>query len=140
MEGLRLLSIHAHPDDESSKGAATVAKYSDAGAEAVLICATGGEEGEILNEAVNTPEVLADLFQVRMRELKAATDIIGYSTVEMLGYRDSGMKGSDAKKTRTSAAVAQGSPMGSKTKSTMETSATSVQIRMVIPATRPRAG
>lgn len=96
MEGLRLLSIHAHPDDESSKGAATVAKYSDAGAQAVLICATGGEEGDILNEAVDTPEVRADLHQVRMRELKKATDIIGYSTVEMLGYRDSGMKGSDA--------------------------------------------
>jgi len=95
---MRLLSIHAHPDDESSKGAATVALYSDAGVNATLVCCTGGEEGDILNEAVNTPEVIADLPAVRMRELKAATDIIGYSQVEMLGYRDSGMKDSDANK------------------------------------------
>lgn len=98
MNGLRLLSVHAHPDDESSKGAATVAKYSDAGVEATLVCCTGGEEGDILNPAVNTPEVVADLPAVRMRELKAATDIIGYTNVEMLGYRDSGMKDSDANK------------------------------------------
>jgi len=93
---LRLLSIHAHPDDESSKGAATTAKYSDSGVHAVLVCATGGEEGDILNEAVKTPEVEADLFNVRMAELKAATDIIGYHVVEMLGYRDSGMKDGEA--------------------------------------------
>jgi mycothiol S-conjugate amidase len=93
---LRLLSIHAHPDDESSKGAATTAKYTDNGVHATLVCATGGEEGDILNEAVNTPEVVADLFNVRMAELKAATDIIGYDVVEMLGYRDSGMKDSEA--------------------------------------------
>ena len=93
---LRLLSIHAHPDDESSKGAATTAKYTDNGVHATLVCATGGEEGDILNDAVNTPEVVADLFNVRMAELKAATDIIGYDVVEMLGYRDSGMKDSEA--------------------------------------------
>ncbi len=91
-----MLSIHAHPDDESSKGAATTAKYSDNGVHATLVCATGGEEGDILNEAVNTPEIAADLFNVRMAELKAATDIIGYHVVEMLGYRDSGMKNSEA--------------------------------------------
>ena len=96
MDQLRLLSIHAHPDDESSKGAATTAKYTDNGVHATLVCATGGEEGDILNEAVNTPEVVADLFNVRMAELKAATDIIGYDVVEMLGYRDSGMKDSEA--------------------------------------------
>ncbi len=96
MDQFRLLSIHAHPDDESSKGAATTAKYSDNGVHNTLVCATGGEEGDILNEAVNTPEVLADLYSVRMAELKAATDIIGYDIVEMLGYRDSGMKESEA--------------------------------------------
>lgn len=96
MDQLRLLSIHAHPDDESSKGAATTAKYTDHGVHATLVCATGGEEGDILNEAVNTPEVQADLFNVRMAELKAATDIIGYDVVEMLGYRDSGMKDSES--------------------------------------------
>ena len=96
MDQFRLLSIHAHPDDESSKGAATTAKYTDNGVHATLVCATGGEEGDILNDAVNTPDVVADLFNVRMAELKAATDIIGYDVVEMLGYRDSGMKDSEA--------------------------------------------
>lgn len=97
-EQLRMLAVHAHPDDESSKGAGTVARYTDEGAHATLVCCTGGEEGDILNEAVNTPDVVADLFEVRMRELKAATDILGYDVVEMLGYRDSGMKDSEANK------------------------------------------
>lgn len=97
-EQLRMLAIHAHPDDESSKGAGTVARYTDEGVHATLVCCTGGEEGDILNEAVNTPELIADLPAVRMRELKAATDILGYDAVEMLGYRDSGMKNSDANK------------------------------------------
>lgn len=96
MNGLRLLSIHAHPDDEASKGAATVAKYSDAGVEATLICCTGGEEGDILNPAVEEPETPEELHAMRMRELKAATAIIGYTNVEMLGYRDSGMKDDEA--------------------------------------------
>ena len=30
-EPLRLMSVHAHPDDESSKGAATLAKYAAEG-------------------------------------------------------------------------------------------------------------
>ncbi len=93
---LRLLSIHAHPDDESSKGAATTAKYTDHGVHATLVCCTGGEEGDILNPAVDVPEVRNDLLNVRMAELQAATDIIGYHRVEMLGYRDSGMKDSEA--------------------------------------------
>jgi mycothiol S-conjugate amidase len=41
-EPLRLLSVHAHPDDEASKGAATVAKYVDEGVGATLVCCTGG--------------------------------------------------------------------------------------------------
>lgn len=92
----RLMSVHAHPDDESSKGAGTVARYSDQGVETVLVCCTGGEEGDILNERVDTPDVRADLSAVRMRELKAACEVIGYDVVEMLGYRDSGMKDSEA--------------------------------------------
>ena len=66
---LRLLSVHAHPDDEASKGAATVAKYAAEGIRGVLVCCTGGEEGEILNPAVDTPEVRANLHEVRMQEL-----------------------------------------------------------------------
>ncbi len=91
-----LLTIHAHPDDEASKGAGTVARYHEAGVRCVLICCTGGEEGEILNPALDTDEVRADLAAVRRRELDEATAIIGYDEVVMLGYRDSGMAESEA--------------------------------------------
>ncbi len=91
----RLLALHAHPDDESSKGAATVAKYADTGVRAVLVTATGGEAGDILNPAMDRPEIVADLAGVRRRELDDAAAIIGYAEVIMLGYRDSGMPGSE---------------------------------------------
>ncbi len=93
---LCLLSVHAHPDDESSKGASTVARYHAEGVHTVLVCCTGGEEGDILNPAMDTPDVRADIGRVRMAELKAATDIIGYDETVMLGYRDSGMPDSEA--------------------------------------------
>jgi mycothiol S-conjugate amidase len=88
---LRLLTVHAHPDDESSKGAGTVARYHDGGARCVLVCCTGGEAGSILNPAMDTPEVKADIAGVRRRELATAAQIIGYDEVIWLGYRDSGM-------------------------------------------------
>ncbi|MCB0970156.1 MAG: mycothiol conjugate amidase Mca [Acidimicrobiales bacterium] len=95
-EPLRLMSIHAHPDDEASKGAATVARYVAEGVEATLVCCTGGEAGEILNPAMDRPEVHADLPAVRRRELDASVAAIGYGEVAMLGYRDSGMPDSEA--------------------------------------------
>jgi mycothiol S-conjugate amidase len=86
-----ILTVHAHPDDESSKGAPTIAKYRAAGAHTVLVCCTGGEEGSILNPAMDTPEVRADISAIRRTELDLAASVIGYEVVEMLGYRDSGM-------------------------------------------------
>ena len=91
-----LLTVHAHPDDEASKGAGTVARYHADGVRTVLVCCTDGAEGEILNPALDTPDVRADLAGVRAGELARATDIIGYDDVMMLGYRDSGMAGSEA--------------------------------------------
>src|SRR5207248_8665466 len=88
---LCLLTVHARPDDESSKGAGSVAKYHADGVHAVLVCCTGGEAGDILNPAMDRPEVRENLHQIRMDELTHATDIIGYDEVVMLGYRDSGM-------------------------------------------------
>jgi mycothiol S-conjugate amidase len=93
---LRLLCVHAHPDDESSKGAPTVAKYHSEGVHCVLACCTGGEEGDILNPAMDRPEVVANLTEIRARELQNASQVIGYDEVVMLGYRDSGMPGSPA--------------------------------------------
>jgi mycothiol S-conjugate amidase len=103
---LCLLSVHAHPDDEASKGAPTVAKYHAEGMRTVLVCCTGGEEGDILNPAMDTPEVRADIARIRMAELKASTDIIGYDETVLLGYRDSGMPDSEANKNPASFAQA----------------------------------
>jgi mycothiol S-conjugate amidase len=96
MADLCLLSVHAHPDDEASKGAATVARYQAEGVRTVLVCCTGGEEGDIHNPAMDRPEVRQRLVEVRAEELAASVAIIGYESVEMLGYRDSGMPESDA--------------------------------------------
>src|SRR5256714_2659612 len=90
---LTLLTVHAHPDDESSKGAGTVARYHAEGVHTVLVCCTGGEAGDILNPTMDLPEVRERLHEVRMEELARATEIIGYEEVVMLGYRDSGMPG-----------------------------------------------
>ena len=95
-EPLCLLAVHAHPDDESSKGAGTVAKYHHDGVRTVLVCCTGGEEGDILNPAMNRDEVKANIAAVRRDELDAAAGIIGYDEVVMLNYRDSGMADSEA--------------------------------------------
>jgi mycothiol S-conjugate amidase len=90
-ERLCLLSIQAHPDDEASKGAGTVARYHAEGVRTVLVTCTGGEEGEILNPAADRPEVRAEMPAIRLRELARSAEIIGYDVVELLGYRDSGM-------------------------------------------------
>ena len=95
-ERLCLLTVHAHPDDESSKGAGTVARYAAAGVHTVLVCCTGGEEGDILNPAMDRPEVRADLPRIRTGELDRAAAAIGYAEVVRLGYRDSGMPGSES--------------------------------------------
>jgi mycothiol S-conjugate amidase len=95
-EPLRLLSVHAHPDDEASKGASLVARYRSEGIGATLVCCTGGEEGEILNPAMDRPEVLENLAAVRMAELEASVAIIGYDKLDLLGYLDSGMPETEA--------------------------------------------
>jgi mycothiol S-conjugate amidase len=86
-----VLSVHAHPDDEASKGAATMARYGSEGVRTVLVTCTGGEAGDILNPEAESEEVRADLTAVRLRELDEAVRIIGYDALYLLGYRDSGM-------------------------------------------------
>ncbi len=90
-----ILTVHAHPDDESSKGPSTIARYAAEGVRSILVCCTGGEEGEIHNPAVVLDEG-ETLKERRAAELAEATAIIGYDEVVMLGYRDSGMPESEA--------------------------------------------
>ena len=60
---LSILTVHAHPHDEASKGAATIARYSDEGIRTSLVCCTGGEEGEILNPAMDRQQVRSTGFE-----------------------------------------------------------------------------
>lgn len=89
MSDRRLLFVHAHPDDESSKGAATAARYVDEGADVVLVTCTGGEAGEVLNAAAG--EIAAeDMPSVRAAELAAAVEAIGFTRTYGLGEVDTG--------------------------------------------------
>ena len=96
MPRLCLLTVHAHPDDEASKGAGTVSRYHAEGVHTVLVTCTGGEEGDILNPAMDQPGIRERIAEIRREELERAAKIIGYDEVVMLGYRDSGMPDSPA--------------------------------------------
>lgn len=88
---LRLIAVHAHPDDESSKGAGTYAHYLEEGAEVLIVSCTGGERGDVLNElAARDPRSRRDLAGLRRSEMARAQEIIGFQHT-WLGYQDSGL-------------------------------------------------
>ncbi len=92
---MRLMAVHAHPDDESSKGAATTAKYVADGAAVMVVSCTGGERGDILNEKLkNDAHILRDIAQVRRDEMKAAQEVLGVEHT-WLGFVDSGLPEGD---------------------------------------------
>ncbi|AIJ25970.1 MULTISPECIES: mycothiol conjugate amidase Mca [Amycolatopsis] len=91
---LRLMAVHAHPDDESSKGAATMARYVAEGAEVMVVTCTGGEAGSILNPAMDRPEVLANMSAIRREEMAKAAKILGVQH-RWLGFVDSGLPEGD---------------------------------------------
>ena len=64
-EQLRLMCVHAHPDDESSKGAATMARYAREGVDVLVVTLTDGSRGSVLNPAMDRPEIQADITSVR---------------------------------------------------------------------------
>ena len=93
--GLRLMAVHAHPDDESSKGAATMARYVADGARVRVVSCTGGERGDILNPRLQQDvHILRDLAQVRRDEMAAAQQILGIEHT-WLGFVDSGLPEGD---------------------------------------------
>jgi mycothiol S-conjugate amidase len=87
---LRLMAVHAHPDDESSKGAATMSRYVDEGVDVVVVTCTGGERGSILNPGLKgRPEIEANITEIRRAEMERARSILGVRQ-EWLGFMDSG--------------------------------------------------
>jgi mycothiol S-conjugate amidase len=88
---LRLLAVHAHPDDESSKGSATLAYYRARGARAMVVSCTGGERGSLLNDELQ-PRNMAerDMAGHRRLEMARAQAVLGIEH-RWLGYEDSGM-------------------------------------------------
>jgi mycothiol S-conjugate amidase len=92
---LRLMAVHAHPDDESSKGAATMAKYVHEGAEVLVVSCTGGERGDVLNPRLQGhAHILRDLPRVRREEMAAAREALGVQHT-WLGFVDSGLPEGD---------------------------------------------
>jgi len=93
--GLRLLAVHAHPDDEASKGAATSAKYAALGARVMVLTMTGGEAGDILNPALEqTPAAVRDIAGLRRDEMAEAARLLGIEHA-WAGYVDSGLPDGD---------------------------------------------
>ena len=93
---LRLMHVHAHPDDESSKGAATTAKYVAEGVDVHVVTCTGGERGSVLNPKMDRPDVLANITEIRRKEMDRAREILGI-TQDWLGFVDSGWPEGDPK-------------------------------------------
>ena len=94
-EQLRLMAVHAHPDDESSKGAATMARYVDEGVDVMVVTCTGGERGSILNPALQgRPEIEANIAEIRKGEMDRAREILGVRQ-HWLGFVDSGLPEGD---------------------------------------------
>jgi mycothiol S-conjugate amidase len=88
------MAVHAHPDDESSKGAATMARYVRQGVDVLVCTLTGGERGDILNKAMERPEIRANLPAIRREEMARARAILGVQQ-RFLGFIDSGLPEGD---------------------------------------------
>jgi len=88
------MHVHAHPDDESSKGAASTARYVAEGVDVLVVTLTGGERGSVLNPAMDRPEVWGRISQIRRAEMDRAREILGVGQ-EWLGFVDSGFPEGD---------------------------------------------
>jgi mycothiol S-conjugate amidase len=88
-KSLRLMAVHAHPDDESSKGAAVTAKYVHEGVEVMVVTCTGGERGDVLNASAQELVDQLGILEVRRQEMAEAAKILGVRH-EWLGFIDSG--------------------------------------------------
>jgi len=87
---LHAMFVHAHPDDESSKGAATMARYAKEGYRISVVTCTDGMQGDILNPAMDRPGIKERMKEIRAEELARALEILGVTDHFNLGYPDSG--------------------------------------------------
>ncbi len=87
-----LLAVLAHPDDETFGMGGTLALYASRGVDVHLACATRGEVGTVDEDCL---EQYASIAELREDELRCAADKLGLRGVHFLGYRDSGMPGSE---------------------------------------------
>jgi len=85
-----ILAVLAHPDDESFGMGGTLALYASRGSDVYLLCATGGEAGTVDPRFLQVHKTVAEL---RESELRCAAARLGLTGVFLLGYRDSGMRG-----------------------------------------------
>src|SRR5262245_19178941 len=88
-----LMSVHAHPDDESIGTGGTMAKAVRDGHTVILVTATRGEQGDIVVPELDTPDNHRRLGEIRAGELETALGHLGVTTWENQGYRDSDMVG-----------------------------------------------
>jgi mycothiol S-conjugate amidase len=89
------MAVHAHPDDESSKGAATMAKYVSEGVDVLVATCTGGERGSVLNPRLQgDPYIEQNIHEVRRKEMDEAREILGVRQA-WLGFVDSGLPEGD---------------------------------------------
>ena len=88
-----LMTVHAHPDDETIGTGGLMARSVRDGHRVVLITGTRGEQGEIVVPDMDTPENHRRLGEIRMRELEEAMGVLGVTEWDNLGYRDSDMIG-----------------------------------------------
>ncbi|HVM14058.1 MAG TPA: PIG-L family deacetylase [Egibacteraceae bacterium] len=92
---LSLMCVHAHPDDESIATGGVLVRAAEEGLRTAVVTATGGELGEILGPGMDPEEVRPRLAEVRRAELESALGILGAGEPRFLGYRDSGMLGTE---------------------------------------------
>jgi LmbE family N-acetylglucosaminyl deacetylase len=85
-EPMRLMSILAHPDDESLGFGGTLAKYSASDVETYLITATRGEVG--WQGPVEENPGMEKLGEIREAELLAAVKVLGIKEVHLLDHID----------------------------------------------------
>jgi LmbE family N-acetylglucosaminyl deacetylase len=82
----RVLSIHAHPDDQEFTVGGTLAKWARAGSHIVTVCITSGGAGS--NEHTSPGMTREALAPIREEEQRQACRVLGVSEVVFLGYED----------------------------------------------------